>query len=227
VDGERAVVCDRLWYWQGLRWAPGGLVFLGGAAAAPLQGPVPWVGWAGALVLAARLHGLADGYYARRFRRFSPRRRAGSWWLVALAAVAAAVAVDAVCAPVLLVTGPVSGAALVAYRQATGGGRRHHLVGVAVLLALAPLPAFGVVPPGRPTLLLWMVVVGVLYPVLGVLDHRELMLRVRQHRGVGGVGPQACAAAGQRPRRYDTSVDQRAKPNPVYSAIAGRFDSST
>jgi hypothetical protein len=173
-----------LWYWQGLRWAPGGLLLLATAAAAtaPLPAPVRWVGWLVAAVGAARLHGLAGRYYARWLPDLRPGARTAGG-LTASAALIAGLVVDARLTPPVLVTAVVGAAMLLGYGFATGGGRPHHVVGVALLGALAPLPAVGLVESGRARVLLWLVACGVLYPVLAVLDHRELALKRRTWRG--------------------------------------------
>ena len=86
----------------------------------------------------------------------------------------AALVVDVVWTPPVLVTAVVGAAVLLGYGLATGGGRPHHVGGMAVLMALAPLPVIGVVDDARHRVLLWLFACGVLYPVLAVLDHREL-----------------------------------------------------
>jgi hypothetical protein len=169
-----------LWYWQGLRWAPGGLLLLATAAAAtvPLPAPVRWSGWLVAALVAARLHGLAGRYYARWLPDLRPGARTGGG-LAASAGLVAALIADANWTPPLLISSIVGAGILLGYGYATGGGRPHHVVGVALLGALAPLPAVGLVDSGRSRVLLWLVACGVLYTVLAVLDHRELALKRR------------------------------------------------
>jgi hypothetical protein len=167
---------DRLWYLQGLRWAPGGLVFLAGAVLASTSAPVRWLGWLAAVLAASRLHHLAQRYYGRRFgvpravRASAVTRWAGLYLLVGVAVV-----LDVWWQPPFFIAGAGSAAALLAYRRATGGGRAHYRAGAVALAGLSVLPALGIVHNGRPMLLVWMVVVGLLYLALGLLDHRQFV----------------------------------------------------
>src|SRR6185503_19751621 len=69
-----------MWYWQGLRWAPGGLLLLATAMVATVAMPWParWLAWAVAVVVSARLHSLAGRYYARHFPYIRPGRLTNS-----------------------------------------------------------------------------------------------------------------------------------------------------
>jgi hypothetical protein len=196
-----------LWYWQGLRWAPGGLLLLATAAAAtvPLSAPARWAGWLFAVVAAARLHGLAARYYAHWLPDLRPGARTAGG-LTASAALIAGLLADAHWSPPVLVTAVVGAAILLGYGFATGGGRPHHVVGVAVLGALAPLPAVGLVDSGRARVLLWLVACGALYAVLAMLDHRELALKRRTW-----LGPPARPAQSARPPQSARSP-QSARP---------------
>jgi hypothetical protein len=178
-------VTANVWFWQGLRWAPGGLVFFVVALTALLPDEwnlVRWLAWAGAYALWWYLYRLADQYYRRRFGVVVGlaglhRRRTLVKWFMVYPAMAASIAVDLLVAPKVFVSGLVWAAALVLYRASTGGGRPHYFVAAATLAALTPLPTVGLLANGRPMVVLWAVVVGVLYPVLGILDHRELVRR--------------------------------------------------
>jgi len=75
------------------------------------------------------------------------------------------------------VTGLTSAAALLLYRAGTGGGRRHYVVAAALVAAMAPLPALGLGDDKGTLVLVWIGLVGLLFPVLGLLDHRELARR--------------------------------------------------
>jgi hypothetical protein len=181
----RRRVTANVWFWQGLRWAPGGLVFLLAAALSFLPADrtlLVWLGWTGVLALWWYLYRLADRYYARRFGVVIGlpglhRRRDLIKWFVAYPLMSASVFVDLLAAPRIFFSGMVWAAALLAYRASTGGGRWHYLVGAAVLAALTTLPEVGVLDNGRPMVVLWAVVVGVLYLALGTLDHLELTRR--------------------------------------------------
>jgi hypothetical protein len=184
LDMVRQVTAN-VWFWQGLRWAPGGLVFLL-AAASPLLPKDPalvsWLCWAGAFLLYWQLYRLADRYYGRRFGlvvalRGQHRRRERIKWFVGYPAMLGSFLVDILWAPKLFVSGLVWAAALLAYRASTGGGRPHYFVGAGVLAALTPLPALGVLGNGLPMVVLWAAIVGLLYLVLGTLDHLELVRR--------------------------------------------------
>jgi hypothetical protein len=170
-----------MWYWQGFRWAPGGLLLLATATVAVVSMPWPvrWLLWLGAVVVSARLHSLAGSYYARHFPNVRPGRLT-TGGLAASGVLIVAVALDALWAPPVLVTAIVGAAVLLAYGLVTGGGRPHHVGGMALLMALAPLPAVGLVDGARPRVLLWLFACGLLYPVLAVLDHRELAIKQRE-----------------------------------------------
>jgi hypothetical protein len=178
-------VTSNAWFWQGLRWAPGGLVFLL-VAATPLLADtdtlVVWLCWTCALALWWYLYRLADRYYATRFGVVvglagQHRRRERVKWFVVYPAMTLSILVDLLAAPRVFISGLVWAAALLAYRASTGGGRRHYYVGAALLVALTPLPALGLIHNGQSLVVLWATLVGVLYLVLGTLDHVELARR--------------------------------------------------
>jgi hypothetical protein len=178
-------VTANVWLWQGLRWAPGGMVFLFAAVSSLIPTDwtlLVWLGWTGVLALWWHLYRLADRYYAQRFgvvvaRPGQHRRRDLIKWFVVYPLMSASVLVDLLAAPRIFLSGMVWAAALLAYRASTGGGRPHYFVGAALLAALTALPATGVLDNGRPMVVLWTVVVGVLYLALGTLDHLELARR--------------------------------------------------
>jgi len=169
-----------MWYWQGLRWAPGGLLLLATAIVATVSMPWPvrWLAWVVAVVVSARLHSLAGRYYARHFPYIRPGRLTSSG-LIASGVLIAALVADVVWTPPVLITAVAGAAVLLGYGLATGGGRPHHVGGMVLLMALAPLPAVGLIDGARHRVLLWLFACGVLYPVLAVLDHRELMVKHR------------------------------------------------
>ena len=169
-----------MWYWQGFRWAPGGLLLLATATVAivPMPWPVRWLAWLAAVVVSARLHSVAGRYYAKHFPYIRPGRLTNSG-LLASGLLTAALVVDVVWTPPVLITAVAGAAVLLGYGLATGGGRPHHVGGMVLLMAIAPLPAVGLVDGARPRVLAWLFACGVLYPVLAVLDHRELMVKHR------------------------------------------------
>ncbi len=184
LEAARRVTAN-VWFWQELRWAPGGLVLLIVAMTALLPAGwtlIVWLSWTGTLALWWYLYRMADRYYAHRFGVVvalagQHRRRERIKWFVAYPAVAVSIFVDLLVAPKIFVSGVVWAAALLAYRASTGGGRPHYVVAAILLAALTPLPALGVLDNGRPMVILWAIVVGTLYLVLGALDHLELARR--------------------------------------------------
>jgi hypothetical protein len=182
---ESRRITANVWFWQGLRWAPGGLVFL----LAPLTALLPddwtllvWLSWTGVLALWWYLYRLADRYYARRFGVViglagQHRRRDLIKWFAVYPVMAASVFIDLLASPKIFLSGAVWATALLLYRASTGGGRPHYFVGALLLAALTPLPALGVVDNGRPMIVLWATLVGGLYLTLGTLDHLELARR--------------------------------------------------
>jgi hypothetical protein len=195
----------RLWYWQGLRWVPAGLVLLSAAAAAAYwSAPGRWVSWVVTALLGARLYRLIDRFYVTRFGRMRAAR--GPGWLIAVTSLTGAIAFDVLTAPPLLVTAAASAIGLLAFNALTGGGRPHHRWGVAVFAALAVLPAVGA--DVRSAMIGWLVAAGVLAILLGVLDHRELVRigvhRARTARGRDPVpGRASRPAPSRRPRQRD------------------------
>jgi hypothetical protein len=184
LDMMRRVTAN-VWFWQGLRWAPGGLVFLLVVITARMPDDwalLRWLCWAGTFALWWYLYRLADRYYARRFGVVvglsgQYRRRNLIKWLVVYPAMTASILIDLLVAPKVFISGLVWAAGLLAYRASTGGGRRHYFLGAAALIALTPLPALGVLDNGAPMVTLWAVVVGLLYLIMGTLDHLELARR--------------------------------------------------
>jgi hypothetical protein len=184
LETSRRVTAN-VWFWQGLRWAPGGLVFLIVALTSLFPADwtlLMWLGWTGVLALWWYLYRLADRYYARRFGVVmglagQHRRRDLIKWFVVYPAMSASIFVDLLAAPRIFLSGLVWAAALLAYRASTGGGRPHYFVGAVLLAALTPLPTLGLLANGRPMVELWAVLVGALYLTLGTLDHLELARR--------------------------------------------------
>jgi len=109
-----------LYFWQGLRWATGGLVVLGLPALffLPYSVPLALACWVAILAL---------------------------WWFL--------------------------------YRRADRHYVRHYVVAAALMAAMAPLPALGLGDDKGTLVLVWIGLVGLLFPTLGLLDHRELAHR--------------------------------------------------
>ena len=96
-------------------------------------------------------------------------------WLVAYPAICGALIIDAKLAPAISVSGLAFAVAIEAYRQSTGGGRAHYTVASIGLVAFSSLPLLGLASPGKAILAPLIGVVGLIYVVGGLLDHRELV----------------------------------------------------
>jgi hypothetical protein len=181
LDLLRRITRD-LWYWQGLRFAPMGIVgFIAAATFSP--------GWPDAvppegallagLAVAFVLYRAADRYYARSMGHVSPdlsltKRRSAIKWFAVYPAMGVALVIDGLAEPPLFITGAVWAVALVLYWWSTGRGREHYLVlaGLTSLLTLLPLVDPTLAGKGAfPIFYAWF---GVVYVVAGVLDHLAL-----------------------------------------------------
>ena len=178
-------VTDNFFFWQGLRWVPMGVAMLGFATAYSPRVPIPsslraWIGLP-TFVLALWLSSSVLGrYYNRHFGRVrgDPSRhvvRTTIKWLVVYPAITVALFADARLGPPVIVSSLAFAIAIEAYRQSTGGGREHYIVASLGLVAFSILPLFGVLPPGKPILASLIGILGFIYIVGGVLDHRELV----------------------------------------------------
>lgn len=178
-------ITSNYFFWQGLRLVPFGFLFLIGAAG--FVEPPLWpytilpseVVLLVAVILAYVAFQALGTYYTRVFGSVTDlagvhsRREVVKWWIVYPIMGLSLIADWFLKWPIFL-SGLTWGAALVAYWWSTGQGRKHYLVAALVLFALTPLPAFSIVAPGRPIFALFHAVVGVIYLVGGLLDHREL-----------------------------------------------------
>jgi len=178
-------VTDNFFFWQGLRWIPLGVAMLGYATAFSPRVPIPpalrlWLGlptFAVAIWLSSSVLGR---YYSRHFGRVQsePSRhvvRTAVKWLVVYPAIVVAFVVDTTLGPPVAVSALAFAIAIEAYRQSTGGGRVHYILASLGLVAFAILPLVGILTPGKPVLASLIGVVGFIYIVGGVLDHRELV----------------------------------------------------
>jgi hypothetical protein len=178
----RAVTAN-YFFWQGLRWVPGGLIMV--LAGLLWSDWWPFTGWIedalliGVLLAALGLSAGIGRYYRRAFGHVSPfpgqqARRNIVKWLVFYPAMVASLLIDGLTRVPFFLSGSVWGAAIVAYWWSTGRGRHHYLVAGAVVVGLTFVPPAGVVATGTGMLSLFFVVLGVIYVVGGVLDHLEL-----------------------------------------------------
>jgi hypothetical protein len=178
-------VTDNFFFWQGLRLIPMGAALLGSAAALSPAVPIPaalraWIALPLIGVAVWLSSSVLGRYYARHFGRVrgDPSRhtmRTSVKWLVVYPAVAAAFIIDARFRPAVILSALAFAAAIEAFRQSTGGGRKHYTIAALGLVVFATLPLAGVVTPGKQILTALIGVVGLIYIVGGVLDHRELV----------------------------------------------------
>lgn len=176
-------VTANFFFWQGLRWVPMGAALLAVAWGLSPATPVPDA-WQAPLLLTSMvvslgLSALAGRWYARSYGRVRARpgmhtRRTRTKWLVVYPLVAVALIIDGVWKLPVLASGFALAGAIEAYRRSTGGGRRHYIVASAMFVALAFVPALGLVTPGALALDLVVGLLGATYVIGGVLDHFEL-----------------------------------------------------
>lgn len=178
-------VTDNFFFWQGLRWIPMGTALLGSAAVLSPDLPIPAAlrGWIALPLLPVALWlstSVLGRYYARHFGRVrsDPARhvvRTSVKWLVVYPAIIVAMLIDLRLAPPVVVSSLAFALAIEAYRRSTGGGRGHYIVAALGLIAFAVLPLVGVVQAGKQALTPLIGIVGLIYIVGGILDHRELV----------------------------------------------------
>jgi hypothetical protein len=176
-------VTANYFFWQGLRWVPGGFIML--IAGLIWSDWWPFTGLAedavliGALLAALGASMVIGRYYRRTFGHVSGipgqhARRNAIKWFVFYPAMAASLLVDGLTRGPIFLSGIIWGVAIVAYWWSTGRGRHHYLVAAGGLMVLAFLPTLNVVASGTPILSLFFIVLGGIYMVGGVLDHLEL-----------------------------------------------------
>lgn len=178
---------ENYWAWQGLRWAPfGPALAWGGVTLLDQQ-------WAEArwpivvllVLLAVALLTVAplQRYYDRTFGVVqslsgSHRRRDSVKWLAAYPLLLTVPIIEIWVRPAVSPTAATLAGLTLAFWWSTGRGRLHYVVGAASLALLVPLPVTGLVGAGRPMVGVTLIVVGTLYVVGGILDHRELRARL-------------------------------------------------
>jgi hypothetical protein len=178
-------VTDNFFFWQGLRWIPLGTAMLAYAFMRSVDFSTAsdareWIAlslFALALWLSTSVLGR---YYARHFgcvRGDASRHvvRTSVKWFLVYPAIVVAMLVDLELVPPLIVSGLAYALAIEAYRQSTGGGRAHYTAFAIGLVAFSILPLFGAAPVGRSGLTPLIGIIGLIYIVGGVLDHRELV----------------------------------------------------
>ena len=193
-------VTDNYFFWQGLRWIPLGAAMLGYAVMRSVHaGSHTTVReWIGLLMFGVAIWlstSVLGQYYARQFGRVQgdPSRhevRTSVKWLIVYPAIIVAMIVDAAFVPPIVVSGLAFALAIEAYRESTGGGRAHYIVASFGLVVFSILPLFDVVPAGKPSLTPLIGIVGLIYIVGGVLDHRALvrvLAPIREEKHVASV----------------------------------------
>ena len=183
LEAVRAITAN-YFFWQGLRWIPIGVALMIVALdllAKDFFGPLGLAASMLSLVVALWVSttGLR-GYYRRNFGRVRAdpdlhARRESIKWMVVYPAMVASAIFDVKLSLPILTSGLVWAVSLEAYRQSTGGGRRHYVVAAAALFASAFLPLAGAVPTGKDGIAALVGLFGFIYAVGGILDHRELV----------------------------------------------------
>lgn len=181
LDLLRRITRD-LWYWQGLRFAP--LAIVGFIAAATFAPWWPkWVPEEGALIagliFALVMYRAADRYYATTMGQVAPdlsltTGRSAVKWFAVYPAMGAALLIDGLASPPLLVSGAVWAVSLVLYWWSTGRGREHYLVLAALTALLTFLPVVDPALAGKGAFPVFYAWFGLVYLVAGVLDHVAL-----------------------------------------------------
>lgn len=181
-------VTANYFFWQGLRWVPMGFALLIVALSYATWWPItgPWKeGFMFLVLIAAVLVSNTIGsYYARSFGdvRGIPgmhARRETLKWLLFYPMMGFSLIVDGVFKPPVFVSGPVWAAGLLGYWFSTGRGRPHYLFAAAVFVVLTFFPTLGLVAPGPDMLQVFLIVLGVIFIVGGILDHFELTRLLR------------------------------------------------
>jgi hypothetical protein len=177
-------VTDNFFFWQGLRWVPMGvaLMIVGATMMPGVAIPKELRAWVSLPFVAVSLWlstSVLGGYYARHFGRVQSdpsrhRIRSSVKWFIVYPAIMIAMAADAKLAPPVLASALVFALAIELYRESTGGERLHYVVAAVVLIAFALLPLLGVLPTGIGRLVAVIELIGAIYVVGGILDHREM-----------------------------------------------------
>ena len=181
-------VTDNFFFWQGLRWIPMGAAMLGCAVLSSPRLPIHVAApeWIALLMFVVALWlstSVLGRYYARHFGRVrgdASRHRVRTFikWLIVYPAIIVAMLVDAAFAPPVVVSALAFAVAIEAYRQSTGGGREHYILAAIGLIVFSILPLGDVVPVGKYSLAPLIGIIGLIYIVGGVLDHRALVRAV-------------------------------------------------
>lgn len=176
-------VTSNYFFWQGLRWVPLGVVIM----TLGLK-YTRWWPFAGAwedivlFVLVAfvtAISPLIGRYYWSTFGQVrddpdAHQRRETMKWFLVYPLMICSLVIDMIYKPSFFITGPIWAGGILAYWWSTGRGRFHYLIASLCMLILMPIPWLGFVEPGKPMFSVFGVLLGAIYIVGGMLDHREL-----------------------------------------------------
>src|SRR5678816_1210518 len=176
-------VTSNYFFWQGLRWVPIGVVVMALGLRRTNWSPIADA-WEDLLllcliVLVTALSPLIGVYYRRSFGdvRDDPdahQRREMMKWLLVYPLMILSLVIDIKFKPAFFVTGPVWCSGIFAYWLSTGRGRPHYLIASMSMLGLSALQWFGFVERGKQMFSVFALVLGAIYIIGGLLDHREL-----------------------------------------------------
>jgi hypothetical protein len=176
-------ITSNYFFWQGLRWVPIGLVVMALGLRRTNWSPIADA-WEDTLilcliVLVMALSPLIGVYCRRSFGdvRDDPdahQRREMMKWLLVYPLMILSLVIDMKFKPAFFVTGPVWCSGILAYWLSTGRGRPHYLIASMSMLGLSVLQWFGFVEPGKQMFSVFGLVLGAIYIIGGLLDHREL-----------------------------------------------------
>jgi hypothetical protein len=176
-------VTSNYFFWQGLRWVPIGVVVMALGLRRTNWSPIADA-WEDLLllcliVLVTVLSPLIGVYYRRSFGdvRDDPdahQRREMMKWLLVYPLMILSLVIDIKFRPAFFVTGPVWCSGILAYWLSTGRGRPHYLIASMSMLGLSALQWFGFVERGKQMFSVFALVLGAIYIIGGLLDHREL-----------------------------------------------------
>ena len=191
-------VTDNFFFWQGLRFVPLGAALVGisivQSSADHLRQTVrPLLGISFLVAALWISFSVIGPYYDRTFGRVKMDLerhglRTTVKWLIVYPALIAAVVVDMRLHPPIILSAIAFGLAIEAYRESTGGGRLHYVAASVTLGALALLPMSDVMSPGLAGIRIVVFVLGAVYIIGGVLDHRELLRILGSASETGSVG---------------------------------------
>lgn len=171
-------ITANFFFWQGLRWVPLGLALVI-LSLFPHSGQLRIALMLAVLTVALVISDRFGRWYARHYGRVvsRPGQHAGreSWkWFFVYPLMMISLLVDAKTKSMFFVSGPIWGAAIVAFWYSTGRGRLHYLAAAAIIAASGFLPVTGVAAPGREMFDAFFALLGGVYVICGILDHLEL-----------------------------------------------------